>query len=241
MLPFMDDGESGDSSASLNKMIRVVRIGKMYKLIKLTKLLRMLKVVKEKSKLFKFVQEYIKIGTGFERLLFGLLLFLVIIHIVSCLWIFFGTFDFIGSWLDSSEIDAMSGHELYLTSFYFTTTTITTVGYGDISASTIVEKIFCIIMMIIGVIAFSLSSASLSSLLSNYDTSNAKFQEKVVILNRIYKDYFLPLELYQRLKQSLKYNFNQDIDDLNQFVDDLPYKLKVEVSLFIHERTYQNI
>ena len=69
----------------------------------------------------------------------------------------------------------MVGQELYLTSFYFTTTTVTTVGYGDFSASTVAEKIFCIIMMLIGVIAFSLSSASLSSLLTNYDSSNAKF------------------------------------------------------------------
>ena len=208
MMSTVSSDDSGDNSASLNKIVRVVRIGRMYKLIKLTKLLRMLKVVKEKSKLFKFVQEYIKIGTGFERLFFGLLIFIVIIHIVSCLWIFFGQFDFIGSWLDSTDIEVMDSSTLYLTSFYFTTTTVTTVGYGDFSANTIPEKIFCIIMMLIGVISFSLSSASLSSLLSNYDTSNAKFQEKVVVLNRIYKEFFLPLELYQRLKQSLKYNYN---------------------------------
>ena len=90
MLSTMSVDETEDSSANLNKVIRVVRIGRMYKLIKLTKLLRMLKIVKEKSKLFKYVQEYIKLGSGFERLFFGLLIFIVIIHIVSCLWIFFG-------------------------------------------------------------------------------------------------------------------------------------------------------
>jgi len=125
--------------------------------------------------MLKVVQEYIKIGAGFERLAFGLIIFLVIIHIVSCLWIFFGYYDFIGSWLDSETFDAMGGGELYLTSFYFTTTTITTVGYGDFSGNTIVEKLFCIMIMIIGVISFSLASASLTSLLSNYDTSDAKF------------------------------------------------------------------
>ena len=102
-------------------------------------------------------------------------MFLIIIHIVSCLWIFFGYFDFIDSWLDNEAVDAMSGGELYLTSLYFTTTTISTVGYGDISGNTIVEKIFCIFVMIIGVISFSFASASLTSLFSNLDTSNAKF------------------------------------------------------------------
>jgi len=85
----------------MNRMIRVLRIGKMYKLIKLTKLLRILKVIKEKSKIAKVMKEYIKIGAGVERLTFGLLMFLVIIHIVSCLWIFLGYFDFESSWVDN--------------------------------------------------------------------------------------------------------------------------------------------
>ena len=39
----------------------------------------------------------------------------------------------------------------------------------------------------------------------------------------------------------MKYNYNQDIDDLNDFVSSLPHQLKVEVSLFIHESTYEKI
>lgn len=86
-------------------MIRVVRMGRMYKLIKLTKLFRILKVVKEKKKLSSAMKDHFKIGAGLERLIFGLLSFIVTIHIVSCLWLFFGYFDFIGSWLDSETID----------------------------------------------------------------------------------------------------------------------------------------
>lgn len=95
--------------------------------------------------------------------------------------------------------------------------------------------------MIIGVISFSFASGSLASILQNSDAQDAQFQSKVYTLNRIYKEYFLPLDLYARLKQSLKYNQKQDIDDLNQFVDELPHKLKIEVSLFIHEQTYRKI
>lgn len=54
-------------------------------------------------------------------------------------------------------------NQVYLTSFYFTVTTITTVGYGDISGATKSEKIFCILIMVIGVIAFSFASGSLAS------------------------------------------------------------------------------
>ena len=48
----------------------------------------MLKIAKEKSKLVKFLNEKLKISVGFERLLFFILLFTVLCHIVSCLWYF---------------------------------------------------------------------------------------------------------------------------------------------------------
>ncbi len=67
----------------------------------------------------------------------------------------------------------MADLDLYVTSFYFTTTTILTVGYGDISAVSMSEKILCIILMIIGVISFSFATGSLSSIIANYDQFEA--------------------------------------------------------------------
>jgi hypothetical protein len=67
----------------------------------------------------------------------------------------------------------MADLDLYVTSFYFTTTTILTVGYGDILAVNMSEKILCIILMIIGVISFSFATGSLSSIIANYDQFEA--------------------------------------------------------------------
>ena len=50
--------------------------------------MKMLKIVKEKSKLVKFLNEKLRIGVGFERLLFFILLFTILCHIVACLWYF---------------------------------------------------------------------------------------------------------------------------------------------------------
>ena len=73
--------------------------------------------------------------------------------------------------------------------------------------------------MILGVIGFSFASGSLASILQNVDTQSTHLEEKLFTLNRIYKEYYLPLKLYTELKQSLKYSQKKDIDDLNQFVD----------------------
>ena len=119
----------------MNDVVRIARIGRMYKLIKLTRLLRILKIVKERSKLLKYVQELMKIGIGFERLFFFVLIFLILCHIVSCLWVLISQFvdDDVATWL--IDYNHLTAGEKYLTSFYFTVTTITTVGYGDISAT----------------------------------------------------------------------------------------------------------
>ena len=54
--------------------------------------------------------------------------------------------------------------------------TITTVGFGDINGGTISEKMICIALMVIGVIAFSFATGTLSSILSNLDSSKAKLK-----------------------------------------------------------------
>ena len=61
------------------------------------------------------------------------------------------------------------------------------------------------------------------------------------MVEKIYKEYHLPLELFTRMKQSIVYTEKKDINDLNEFVEDLPQKLRVEVSLFIHEDTFKKI
>jgi hypothetical protein len=109
------------SKAGMNDVVRLARIGRLYKLIKLTKLMRVFKIVKERSKFLKYVQDMLQLGYGFERLIFFVLVFLIICHIVSCLWVFQATFadEFVGTWLEEIYME-MTEKQTYLTSFYFT-------------------------------------------------------------------------------------------------------------------------
>jgi len=50
---------------------------------------------------------------------------------------------------------------------------MSTVGYGDISASTTMERLFSIVIMVTGVLAFNLISGALGALITNYDSSQA--------------------------------------------------------------------
>jgi hyperpolarization activated cyclic nucleotide-gated potassium channel 1 len=135
----------------------------------------------------------------------------------------------------------MEDYELYVTSFYFTVTTIVTVGYGDIHAYNTVERVICIFLMIIGVIAFSFATGSLSSILSNYDASQAKLKEKIATLNDIRSDYDIGPELYDELRIAIKYDHSKNYNDVKQFLEELPYKLRIELAMEIHKDIYTNI
>lgn len=69
--------------------------------------------------------------------------------------------------MDSNEF------KLYVTSFYFTVTTLVTVGYGDISAVSEAEKILCSFLMILGVVSFSFATGALTSIISSSDSNEA--------------------------------------------------------------------
>ena len=49
----------------------------------------------------------------------------------------------------------LEGFDLYVASVYYTITTVTTVGYGDIRAYSSIECIVCIVLQITGVLGFS--------------------------------------------------------------------------------------
>ena len=63
--------------------------------------------------------------------------------------------------------------------------TLTTVGYGDITAVSIIEKIVAVFLMITGVIAFSFATGTLASIIQNQDSNEAKLKEKMAILSEI--------------------------------------------------------
>ena len=78
---------------------------------------------------------------------------------------------------------------MYTTGLYWTVTTITTVGYGDISATNTAERIVASIIMIIGVIAFSFSTGSLSSIIQNVDSRQAEYRKRLEILKQLKKNF----------------------------------------------------
>jgi hypothetical protein len=62
-----------------------------------------------------------------------------------------------------------SDAEIYVASFYWALTTLSTVGYGDISAETFLERIFAMIIMFTGVLYISFVVSNLTSMMTQID------------------------------------------------------------------------
>jgi Trk-type K+ transport system membrane component len=180
------------NASQFNSLARVARVGRLYKLVKLSRLFRFIKVWKNKNKIIKQLTEFLKIGLGFERLFFFVLIFVIGIHLAACFWLITASMlgkepdeehtdtnktlsHFQGTWLEKYDHKNLDNGDLYAIAIYWAVQTITTVGYGDISSENTTERIFCALMMVIGVIAFSFANGSLTSLIQNYDVQNAEY------------------------------------------------------------------
>ena len=54
-------------------------------------------------------------------------------------------------------------------------------------------------------------------------------------------DYDVEVELFNRLARTIKFDYSKKQKDVLQFIDELPHKLKMELSFVIHSKMYQNV
>lgn len=115
--------------------------------------------------------------------------------------------------------------EQYILAIYYCITTMTTVGYGDISPGTTVEMVFGIAIMVLGVLIFTFISGSLSSIIQNVDSSTASLQEKILFLGRLKEAYSIGDSLYNECRDAINYDSKTTMIGLDEFIKSLPKQL----------------
>lgn len=86
-------------------------------------------------------------------------------HNMACVWVYIGI-QTPESWVYQYGFTLYDNFALYVHSFYFILTTITTVGYGDITGFTKEEYIYCMFIEFIGLSFFSFQMGSVNHMLS---------------------------------------------------------------------------
>ncbi|MBU1100096.1 MAG: cyclic nucleotide-binding domain-containing protein [Bacteroidetes bacterium] len=129
----------------------------------------------------------------------------------------------------------------YIQSLYWAVTTLTTVGYGDITPNTSAQMIYTIFVMILGVGIYGYVIGNIASILSKRDPSKLKYSENLEKLSALVANRNLPLPLQKRIQDYYKYVHHKRMGyDEIEFLKGLPKSLQTEVSLFLKKEVIEN-
>ena len=222
------------SIGQLSVFLRFSRLPRLYKITKIAKVFRTFKSMRSKNSIWNKVYDFLLLHPGLDRLVINLFSIFLFCHIFACIWHFFADISRgTSSWIWRLELRDSSNFERYLASLYWIIQTVITVGYGDVGAESTTERIIAIIAMCAGVIFFSLTIGSISSIISETDAKNTAYEAKLNLLMQIKSKYQISDDIFKKVQRALKYGVYRSDETAIEFVNSLPKDLKIEASAII--------
>ena len=132
--------------------------------------------------------------------------------------------------------------EQYLASLYWAFTTMTTVGYGDITPQNSDEYIFASFMMIIGATVFGYVVGNVSRMMGSLNVGKKRKKDYL----RKVKNYLRERKVTKPLQRRVMQFFENILEertafDEKQILNDLPQSIRTEVLLYVHRDTIPHI
>ena len=165
--------------------------------------------------------------------------FFILLHISTCMFIYLLDSSDYPNWTTSNFDDSNTRN--YISGFYFSLTTIITVGYGDVTPLSYNERLYTIILMIIGVCLYSMVLSILSSLFEDFQTKEKNNKKNIYILDELRNKYHIPDEIYHKVLRYLKYTSVINSKDNNLLMNSLPKYYKCALLYEIHGESLNNI
>jgi hypothetical protein len=92
------------------------------------------------------------------------------------------------------------------------------------------------------VLTYSFISGSITSIIINYEEMGSKNLQQHKILNKMLKDNEITSDLFYEIKTVLERNEDQyNREDLLEFLDDLPVRLKIKTVMYVYKEAYNTI
>jgi len=234
-----DSSGTQNNRGDYKSLIRLLRIPRLYRMFRITRFLKIFKHY-QKAEIIEKLQDFFSLKQTIVRFFTTMITMLLCVHIAACFWCFSSKIEGLhpDTWVVRGNYQDEATGNLYITSVYWAITTLSTVGYGDISAFTPFEKLLSITWMLFGLYFFSFVVGSLSSTLSNIETKENIFNKKMAILDEFSRDASLNKELKRKLRYALRYSSEQtgfSFNDKHQIFDELPKNLRHEVAMAMHK------
>ncbi|KAL4446139.1 hypothetical protein ABPG74_021678 [Tetrahymena malaccensis] len=188
-----------------------------------------------------YIKDFILIDRRYLVYVLNLLsmtcLFLLYTHISACLFYYVGVSQTIDqeSWIKYANLEfEQSQNTLYLYSFYFSWTTLLTIGYGDIVPVSNPEKIYVIINTIFNLFVQFQMFRFLIKYALNLMTETKDYQRTEMMVKSYLKQNKISQQLRQKIIRQLKqqnesYKYIQGEKITSQFNNKLQSQLKSEI------------
>ncbi|CAC5406768.1 Potassium voltage-gated channel unc-103,Potassium voltage-gated channel subfamily H member 2,Potassium voltage-gated channel subfamily H member 4,Potassium voltage-gated channel subfamily H member 5,Potassium voltage-gated channel subfamily H member 7,Potassium voltage-gated channel subfamily H member 1,Potassium voltage-gated channel protein eag,Potassium voltage-gated channel subfamily H member 8,Potassium voltage-gated channel subfamily H member 6,Potassium voltage-gated channel subfamily H member 3 [My len=180
-------------------------------LIGLLKTARLLRLVRVARKLDRY-SEY-----GAAVLMLLMAIFALIAHWLACIWYAIGNVERphlespkIG-WLDElaeqthqyyvNDTGGPTIKSKYVTALYFTFSSLTSVGFGNVSPNTNSEKIFSIIIMLIGSLMYASIFGNVSAIIQRLYSGTSRYHIQMIRIKEFIRFHQIPNPLRQRLEE----------------------------------------
>ncbi|KAM4698227.1 voltage-gated inwardly rectifying potassium channel KCNH7 isoform 2-T2 [Rhinophrynus dorsalis] len=221
-------------------------------LIGLLKTARLLRLVRVARKLDRY-SEY-----GAAVLMLLMCIFALIAHWLACIWYAIGNVErpyllHKISWLDAlgdqikkpyNYSDPSSGPSIkdkYVTALYFTFSSLTSVGFGNVSPNTNSEKIFSICVMLIGSLMYASIFGNVSAIIQRLYSGTARYHIQMLRVREFIRFHQIPNPLRQRLEEYFQHawTYTNGID-MNMVLKGFPECLQADICLHLNQTLLQN-
>lgn len=204
---FMGNTDDEERPGKYNSLLRLLRLPRLYKLLRVARIMKAFRHYKN-SEIIERIQDLLNINSRIFKLLKFVASVGICVHLMGCLWFFSArleNFD-VNTWVVRYSYLDEDKPTQYLASIYWAFTTVTTVGYGDISAGTDLEMVLAIFWMVVGAGFYSYTVGSLSSFLSAIDTRESVLASKLAAVYEFAKETGISNSCRHKIRQAIKYN-----------------------------------
>jgi CRP-like cAMP-binding protein len=246
-LPFdlMLAGRRHAESVSLVRMIRVFRLLRLLKIFRATRL----------KEAVESIEELFSIPPSLVALFFLLFQVYFVGHLLACLWWGLtnvmaeeyapfqdhgsGWFNFVDR--HGLRYKGVSVGSQYLASVYFTFTTLTTVGYGDITPHYTAERLLCVGMALCGLVLFGYIMASVSQLLQSL-ASTTSLSRQVAKVSDFLHERHCPVELEKEILHQYRRKIKDaETDELEAMLACLPLRIALPIRDELHAKRTRTV
>lgn len=262
---YMDGGCRGENNRkTLGDFVILFKIVKVLKTVRLLRIFRLMKLMKTmdqwSSNPNSGASDYIRFGR--------LLIFIsVLAHLAACALMYLAHVErpnvldsrrrnWVTEWTatkcfsplnrnfddSSSQCAEPSTMRLYMAALYFSVTTLTTVGYGDIAPFSTQEMAWSIVVQFIGTCSLGYIMGEVTSIITQEDKSTNLIREKIAAINAYMRYRRLPHSLRVRVREHYSHMWKQTtIWDEPQILTEMSGILRAEVMQYINNEKLRNM